>query len=156
MEINPIIAEIWTLCAIATLLIAARVFCRARLVGVAGFRPDDYLVFLAWVKKMTDITETSANDVRKADVQTGPLHVRVCHGDTFHSRVARSAHVVADTGTTEDNARIGVVRCPKVFEIAAGTPAKLLGQLSMGIWIEELRCWHVYLRIDRVDVEVSQ
>ncbi|WQF88841.1 hypothetical protein CDEST_13855 [Colletotrichum destructivum] len=48
MEINPIIAEIWTLCAIATLLIAARVFCRARLVGVAGFRPDDYLVFLAW------------------------------------------------------------------------------------------------------------
>ncbi|TDZ41025.1 hypothetical protein CTRI78_v010004 [Colletotrichum trifolii] len=48
MEINPSIAEVWSLYAIATVMIAMRVFCRTRMVGLAGYRPDDYLVFFAW------------------------------------------------------------------------------------------------------------
>ncbi|KAE9577737.1 hypothetical protein CGMCC3_g6196 [Colletotrichum fructicola] len=48
MEINPSIAEIWSLYAIATTMIALRVFCRTKMVGVSGFRPDDYLVLFAW------------------------------------------------------------------------------------------------------------
>ncbi|KZL79149.1 hypothetical protein CI238_12370 [Colletotrichum incanum] len=47
-EIDPSVVEIWTLYAVATLLIVARVFCRAKLVGVTGFRPDDYLIFFVW------------------------------------------------------------------------------------------------------------
>lgn len=54
MEINPSIAEIWSLYAIATTIIALRVFCRTKMVGVSGFRPDDYLVFFAWVGAFRD------------------------------------------------------------------------------------------------------
>ncbi|KDN65794.1 hypothetical protein CSUB01_12532 [Colletotrichum sublineola] len=48
MEIDPSLTEIWTLYSVATLMIAARIFCRTKLVGVKGFRPDDYLIFLVW------------------------------------------------------------------------------------------------------------
>ncbi|KAK2029930.1 hypothetical protein LX32DRAFT_662839 [Colletotrichum zoysiae] len=48
MGIDPNLLEIWTLYAVATLMIVARVFCRTKLVGVSDFRPDDYLIFLAW------------------------------------------------------------------------------------------------------------
>ncbi|KAG7074676.1 Kinesin-like protein [Colletotrichum scovillei] len=48
MEINPTLLEIWTLYAVATLMIAARVFCRTKQVGVSGFRPDDYIIFFTW------------------------------------------------------------------------------------------------------------
>ncbi|KAF6815165.1 hypothetical protein CMUS01_12493 [Colletotrichum musicola] len=48
MAIDPNVAEIWSLYAAATIIIGLRVFCRSRMVGVSGFRPDDYLIFLAW------------------------------------------------------------------------------------------------------------
>ncbi|UQC84979.1 uncharacterized protein CLUP02_10475 [Colletotrichum lupini] len=48
MEINPTLLEIWTLYAVATLMIATRVFCRTKQVGVSGFRPDDDIIFFTW------------------------------------------------------------------------------------------------------------
>ncbi|KAK1700491.1 hypothetical protein BDP55DRAFT_643129 [Colletotrichum godetiae] len=48
MEIDPNLLEIWTLYAVATLMITARVFCRTKQVGVSGFRPDDYIIFFTW------------------------------------------------------------------------------------------------------------
>ncbi|KAF6807967.1 hypothetical protein CSOJ01_07817 [Colletotrichum sojae] len=48
MAIDPNVAEIWSLYAAAIIIIGLRVFCRSRMVGASGFRPDDYLIFLAW------------------------------------------------------------------------------------------------------------
>lgn len=42
------ITEMWTLYAFGTVVIFLRVFCRWRLVGIFNFKPDDYLVLLAW------------------------------------------------------------------------------------------------------------
>lgn len=52
LEMSPFtvnLAEIWTLYSLGTLMICARTFVRVRTVGVRGFRPDDYLVWFAWV-----------------------------------------------------------------------------------------------------------
>ncbi|ORX97614.1 hypothetical protein BCR34DRAFT_577811 [Clohesyomyces aquaticus] len=52
MAIDPFQAaliETWTLYGIGSLVIALRVFTRTRLVGLAGYQPDDYLIFFAWV-----------------------------------------------------------------------------------------------------------
>ncbi|OLN85549.1 hypothetical protein CCHL11_05805 [Colletotrichum chlorophyti] len=69
MEIDPSLVEIWTLYTIATLMIAARVFCRTKLVGVSGYRPDDYLAFLAWA-----------------------LYTTACVMATFYAKVAKGRH----------------------------------------------------------------
>ncbi|KAJ9661679.1 hypothetical protein H2198_001855 [Neophaeococcomyces mojaviensis] len=41
--------EIWTLYAFGSLFIFLRVFSRTKLVGIRGYRLDDYLVWFAWV-----------------------------------------------------------------------------------------------------------
>lgn len=53
MAIDPNVVEIWSLYAAATIVIGLRVFCRSRMVGVSGFRPDDYLIFFAWVSSVS-------------------------------------------------------------------------------------------------------
>lgn len=49
------ITEMWTLYAFGTVVIFLRVFCRWRLVGIFNFKPDDYLVLLAWVSNHESI-----------------------------------------------------------------------------------------------------
>ena len=41
--------ETWTLYGFGTIFVALRVFSRTKLVGLAGYRPDDYLIFVVWV-----------------------------------------------------------------------------------------------------------
>lgn len=83
MEINPSIAEIWSLYAIATTMIALRVFCRTKMVGVSGFRPDDYLVFFAWVITLRD----GQCDWELIYRVLGRVHDGIDYGD--HVRVGR-------------------------------------------------------------------
>ncbi len=44
------LVETWTLYAISSLIIAARIFVRWRTRGFRGFCPDDYIIFLSWVR----------------------------------------------------------------------------------------------------------
>jgi hypothetical protein len=53
MDFTPNIAEIWPLYTIGTIMIACRIACRVKLVGLAGFHRDDYLVFLVWAAYTT-------------------------------------------------------------------------------------------------------
>lgn len=46
---RPSIIEIWTLYAIGSLMITARLFVRVKLVGFSRLHPDDFLVCLALV-----------------------------------------------------------------------------------------------------------
>ena len=41
--------ETFTLYALGTIIIGLRVFSRTKLVGLRGYRWDDYLVFVVWV-----------------------------------------------------------------------------------------------------------
>lgn len=41
--------ETWTLYAFGTVFIGLRAFARTKLVGVRGYRLDDYLIWVAWV-----------------------------------------------------------------------------------------------------------
>ncbi|KAK3312087.1 hypothetical protein B0H66DRAFT_505538 [Apodospora peruviana] len=52
MAISPLEAaliETWTLYAFGTLVIFARIVCRWRMIGIYNFKPDDYLIVLAWI-----------------------------------------------------------------------------------------------------------
>jgi hypothetical protein len=42
--------ETWTLFAIGSITIILRVFCRTKMVGVAGWHADDYMIFFGWVR----------------------------------------------------------------------------------------------------------
>lgn len=42
--------ETWVLYSFGSLVIFARIAVRWRMVGVRGFMPDDYLIFLSWVR----------------------------------------------------------------------------------------------------------
>ncbi|OJD34058.1 uncharacterized protein BKCO1_2500010 [Diplodia corticola] len=48
MDFTPNIVEIYTLYGIGSCLIFARIACRTKLVGVRGWHPDDYIIFLSW------------------------------------------------------------------------------------------------------------
>lgn len=55
MALSPLEAaliETWTLFGFGSLAIILRIFSRTRLVGFAGYHPDDYLIFFAWVRFM--------------------------------------------------------------------------------------------------------
>ena len=41
--------ETWSLYAVGSIVIMLRIFSRTRMVGVAGWHPDDYMIFFAWV-----------------------------------------------------------------------------------------------------------
>lgn len=45
---NPLV-EMWTLYAVGSLLIFLRCATRFRMVGLQGFKPDDYLIWFSWV-----------------------------------------------------------------------------------------------------------
>lgn len=45
---NPLV-EMWTLYAVGSLLIFLRSATRLRMVGLQGFKPDDYLIWFSWV-----------------------------------------------------------------------------------------------------------
>lgn len=49
MDFTPNIVEIFTLYSIGTCMVIARVVSRTKLVGVRGWHPDDYLIFVSWV-----------------------------------------------------------------------------------------------------------
>lgn len=40
--------ETWTLYAVGSCVIFARIGCRLRIVGLSGFKPDDYLIIFSW------------------------------------------------------------------------------------------------------------
>lgn len=44
--------ETWCLYTVGSLIIFARVGCRWRMVGLANFRPDDYIILLSWVSQI--------------------------------------------------------------------------------------------------------
>lgn len=41
--------ETWCLYSFGSLVIIVRIACRWRMIGIAGFKPDDYLIFFSWV-----------------------------------------------------------------------------------------------------------
>lgn len=41
--------ETWSLYAVGSIVIMLRAFSRTRMVGIAGWHPDDYMIFFAWV-----------------------------------------------------------------------------------------------------------
>jgi hypothetical protein len=52
MAMSPLeqaLIETWTLYAFGSVAIMLRIFSRTRMVGIAGWHPDDYLIFFAWV-----------------------------------------------------------------------------------------------------------
>lgn len=49
MAYNEALVETWSLYGAGSLIFLARIVCRIRTIGFAGFKPDDYLVFLSWV-----------------------------------------------------------------------------------------------------------
>lgn len=48
-KVQAAVTETWTLYAFGTLAIALRIWSRTRLVGLAGYDVDDYLVWFGWV-----------------------------------------------------------------------------------------------------------
>jgi len=44
--------ETWVLYGVGTLIILLRIICRYRMIGVYNFKPDDYLIVLAWVSAL--------------------------------------------------------------------------------------------------------
>ncbi|KAH7062623.1 hypothetical protein B0J12DRAFT_716386 [Macrophomina phaseolina] len=48
MDFTPNIIEIYTLYGVGTCMIAMRIAVRTKLVGVRGWHPDDYIIFLTW------------------------------------------------------------------------------------------------------------
>ncbi|KAI1352895.1 hypothetical protein F5Y01DRAFT_323647 [Xylaria sp. FL0043] len=67
--------ETWALYSGGSLVIFARIFCRWRMVGLSGFKPDDYLIFLSWA---TYTVMTYAADVvgGLGDLHALPLEIR--------------------------------------------------------------------------------
>lgn len=52
MAVSPLEAaliETWTLFGFGSLAIILRICARTRMVGLAGWHPDDYMIFFAWV-----------------------------------------------------------------------------------------------------------
>ncbi|KAK1506399.1 hypothetical protein CTAM01_03734 [Colletotrichum tamarilloi] len=88
MEINPTLLEIWTLYAVATLMIAARVFCRTKQVGVSGFRPDDYIIFFTWVYPIL----LSLGWIRFRLTSWQSLYTSVCVMATLFALIAQGKH----------------------------------------------------------------
>ncbi|TGJ85559.1 hypothetical protein E0Z10_g3203 [Xylaria hypoxylon] len=48
MGANEQLIETWTLYAIGSLIIFARIVCRWKMIGPRCFKPDDYIIFLSW------------------------------------------------------------------------------------------------------------
>ncbi|KAI0538364.1 hypothetical protein GGR58DRAFT_468131 [Xylaria digitata] len=48
MAASEQLIETWTLYSIGSLIIFARIFCRWKMIGPRGFKPDDYIIFLSW------------------------------------------------------------------------------------------------------------
>jgi hypothetical protein len=44
------LVETWTLYAVGSLIIFARIFVRWRTIGISNWQPDDYLIILSWVR----------------------------------------------------------------------------------------------------------
>ncbi|KJZ68689.1 hypothetical protein HIM_11916 [Hirsutella minnesotensis 3608] len=49
MGAREALIETWCLYAFGSVIIFARVACRWRMVGISGFKPDDYIIFLSWM-----------------------------------------------------------------------------------------------------------
>jgi hypothetical protein len=61
------LVETWSLYGVGTLIIWARVLCRWRMVGVYNFKPDDYLVWLAWVRSSPSLSYHSSPTISHRD-----------------------------------------------------------------------------------------
>ena len=66
MDFTTTLVEIWTLYFVGTVMMAARVFVRTKMVGVRGYSPDDYLVWFAWVRDLFLVTD---NDCHMANTK---------------------------------------------------------------------------------------
>lgn len=87
---NPVsqqLIEIWILYTIGILIIAARVFCRTKLVGYKNYDWDDYLVVLVGVR-MHLFKRFSANICHPLVLLDCCSHIRA----NFHSRRQRTTH----------------------------------------------------------------
>jgi hypothetical protein len=60
------LAETWSLFTLGTIFIGLRVFSRTRMVGIAGYHPDDYMIFFAWVSSSLTTCELQSNVLRHA------------------------------------------------------------------------------------------
>lgn len=61
MDFTPNIIEIYTLYGVGTCMIAMRIAVRTKLVGVRGWHPDDYIIFLTWVSTLQYPSRPSPN-----------------------------------------------------------------------------------------------
>ncbi|KAI0861116.1 hypothetical protein F4860DRAFT_476904 [Xylaria cubensis] len=88
MGANSSRVETWTLYSIGSLTIFARIGCRWRMVGVSGFKPDDYIIFLSWA---TYTTMTYAADVvgGLGDLHALPLDQRKALSENLSGREAQ-------------------------------------------------------------------
>lgn len=80
--------EIWILYAIGIIIIAARVFCRTKLVGYKNYDWDDYLVVLVGVR-MHSFKRFSTNSCRSLVLLDCCSHLRA----NLHSRRQRTTHL---------------------------------------------------------------
>lgn len=65
MDFTPNLVEIYTLYGIGTCMIFARIACRTKLVGVRGWHPDDYIIFLSWVSTAHRFTNPPGGTCRR-------------------------------------------------------------------------------------------
>ncbi|KAK2855586.1 hypothetical protein FQN49_005050 [Arthroderma sp. PD_2] len=49
MDLTPVLVETWTLYAVGSCMIGARIFVRTRLVGFHNYGPDDFIVWFTWL-----------------------------------------------------------------------------------------------------------
>ncbi|KAI0545784.1 hypothetical protein F4679DRAFT_588113 [Xylaria curta] len=89
MGANASRVETWTLYGIGSVTIFARIGCRWRMVGVSGFKPDDYIIFLSWA---TYTTMTYAADVvgGLGDLHALPLDQRKALSENLSGKEAQS------------------------------------------------------------------
>lgn len=104
MDFTPNLVEIWTLYGVGTLMIAARIFVRTKMVGIRGYSPDDYLVWLAWVSVASP--ESLACDIMRLTPRLVGVHKCHSHGPRFYSSRTGEAYLNADTRTTGGYASI--------------------------------------------------
>ncbi|ETS82851.1 hypothetical protein PFICI_04727 [Pestalotiopsis fici W106-1] len=138
-KVQAAVTETWTLYAFGSLAIVLRVYSRTRLVGLAGYHADDYLVWFGWVSKVSQ-----GNYVIRAHT------VQICY-----TIMTVAAHIVGATGDTSylgtESDRLSLVQDSpdEAAQRQLGTKWFLIGWFTyIGlIWTLKMNMLFLYQRI---------
>jgi len=75
--------ETWALYTFGSLVILARIVCRWRMIGIYNFKPDDYLIVLAWVSWVVKLLHLKQHH---SDHFCRPGHLHCHDGGSTHRR----------------------------------------------------------------------